>query len=98
MFINGLSTLLTMLEFFANDSSILNIFFKNSKNKEYLSEELKEKSIKVKVDLEKAKIQSIGNKNKITFNIESDLIKSYKYYIEMEPSKLKLWFLTHIQA
>lgn len=58
MFINGLSTLITLFEFFTNDSRILNIFLKNSKNKEYLSKELKENSIKVKIDLQKAKIHS----------------------------------------
>ncbi len=48
----------------------------------------------VKINLEKAKIYSIGNKNKIIFNINNEIIKSYKCYIEMEPEKLKLWFLT----
>lgn len=41
-----------------------------------------------------AKIHSIGNNNKITFNIKNGLIKSYTCYVEMEPTKLKLWFLT----
>ena len=94
MFMNILSTLITLLEFFANDSGILNIFLKNSQNEKFLSEERKENSIQVKIDLEKAKIHSIGNKNKVTFNIKNELIKSYKCYIEMDPAKLKLWFLT----
>lgn len=94
MLINILSTLITFIEFFANDSNILNIFQKSSKNKEKLSNELKENCIMVKINLEKAQIHSVGNKNKVTFIIKNEVIKSYKCYIEMEPAKLKLWFMT----
>lgn len=94
MISNCLSKLLVILEFVANDSGILNFFLKNSNVDKYLTNQLKENSRKVKIDLEKAKIHSVGNKNIVTFNIKSDLIKNYKIYIEMEPAKLKLWFLT----
>ena len=94
MFFDKLNALLTVVEFFVYDSSILNAFFRSSQNRESLNREFKQNSIKVKIDLEKAKIHSVGNKNKITFTIKNELIKRYKCYVEMEPPKLKLWFLT----
>ena len=79
MFIDIISKFLTIIEFLSYDSSILNVFSNNSQNKKYLSEELKENCTKIIINLEQAKINSIGNKNKVTFIIKSELIKSYKF-------------------
>lgn len=92
MFSKILSTLLIITEFLAYDSEVLKIFDKKNKNKEY--QKLKKNSTKIKINLNEAKIYSIGNKNKVIFNIQNELVKSYRCYIEMEPEKLKLWFLT----
>jgi hypothetical protein len=92
MFIDRLSELLTVFEFLSHNSEVLRIFDKKNKNKEF--QKLKENSIRIKIKLNESKIYSIGNKNKVIFNIQNELVKSYRCYIEMEPEKLKLWFLT----
>ncbi|MDV3635151.1 hypothetical protein CMU84_08295 [Elizabethkingia anophelis] len=81
-----------VIEFLSYDSEILNFLFKRNKKKEF--QKIKESSTRIKINLREAKIYSVGNKNKIIFNTRNKLVKSYKCYIEMEPEKLKLWFLT----
>lgn len=92
MFSKILNTFLMVIEFLSYDSEIINILCKRQKNKDY--QKLKENCTRIKINLNEAKIYSVGNKNKVIFNIQNKLVKSYKCYIEMEPKKLKLWFLT----